>query len=143
MGLDIGAARRQRGGNAMNTLFDGAIVDLKAFVPAKDPARSRRFYADLGFTLNWANDEIAEFQIGAFRFLLQSFHAPGHADNFMMSLTVADADAWWEHIQARDLVTKYPGIIARPPARQPWGLRVLMLSDPGGVLWHIVEQPKP
>ena len=103
---------------------------------------SRRFYSELGFTQNWANDQIAEFQIGSFRFLLQSFYAKGHADNFVMSLTVANCDEWWKHIEAIKLKEKYPGIMAKPPTVQPWGLRVLFLSDPGGVLWHIVERPK-
>jgi hypothetical protein len=126
----------------MNITDTETIVDLKAFVPAKDPTLSRQFYVDLGFKQNWANDEIAEFQIGSFRFLLQKFYAKGHADNFMMSLIVADCDAWWKHIESIKLKERYPGIMAKPPAMQPWGLRVLFLSDPGGVLWHIVEQPK-
>jgi hypothetical protein len=28
------------------------------------------------FAVNWSNDEIAELQIGAFRFLLQKFYVP-------------------------------------------------------------------
>jgi uncharacterized glyoxalase superfamily protein PhnB len=31
---------------------------------------------------------------------------------------------------------------AKPPALQPWGLRVLYLTDPTGVLWHIAEERK-
>jgi hypothetical protein len=122
----------------MNGIDGESIVDLKAFVPAKNAAVSRQFYSDLGFKQNWANDQIPEFQIGSFRFLLQNFYAKGHADNFMMSLTVADCDVWWKHIQTIKLTEKYSGITAKPPAMQPWGLRVLFLSDPGGVLWHIV-----
>jgi len=26
---------------------------------------------------------------------------------------------------------------------QPWGIRVLYLSDPSGVLWHITDARKP
>ncbi len=126
----------------MNSLLNNAIVDLKAFVPAKDPVVSRQFYSDLGFTQNWANAQIAEFKIGSFRFFLQNFYAKGHAENFMMSLTVANCDEWWKHIETIKLRDKYPGIVAKAPAMQPWGLRVLFLSDPGGVLWHIVEPPK-
>jgi len=127
---------------AMNSINHESIVDLKAFVPAKDPTVSRQFYTDLGFKQNWVNDQIAEFQIGSFRFLLQNFYAKGYAENFMMSLTVEDLDEWWNHIQALKLTEKYPGILAKPPAMQPWGLRVLFLSDPGGILWHIVERSK-
>ncbi|MGH9761038.1 MAG: glyoxalase, partial [Blastocatellia bacterium] len=104
---------------------DKSIIDLKAFVPAKDSAISRQFYVDLGFTQNWANDEIAEFQIGAFRFLLQTFYVKEHAGNFMMNLAVEDADLWWKHIKEINLTEKYPGIMAKPPTMQPWGLRVL------------------
>ncbi len=117
------------------------VTDLRAFVPAKDLELSASFYADLGFTVNWRNNEIAEIQIGAFRFLLQKFFVAAHAENFMMSLSVEDADAWWEHIQRREITTKYPGIMAKPPAMQPWGIRVLYLSDPTGVLWHITDTP--
>ena len=124
----------------MKSIDDKSILDLKPFVPAKDAAISRKFYTDLGFNQNWANDQIAEFQIGAFRFLLQNFHAKGHAENFMMHLTVADADGWWQHIQTIKLSERYPGILLKPPAMQPWGLRVLFLGDPNGVLWHIAER---
>jgi len=118
------------------------VTDLKAFVPAKDPELSKRFYTDLGFTINWSNPEIAELQIGSFRFLLQTFYVPEHAGNFVMSLSVEDADVWWDHIQLREFTKKYPGIMCRPPAMQPWGIRVLYLSDPTGVLWHITDMRK-
>jgi uncharacterized glyoxalase superfamily protein PhnB len=123
----------------MNT-GDMSVIDLKAFVPTKDLTLSRQFYTDLGFKLNWGNDQIAEFQVGSLRFLLQPFYVQQHAENFMMHLTVRDADAWWKHINEIGLAKKYPGIVAKPPAMQPWGLRVLYLSDPTGVLWHIAEQ---
>ena len=77
-------------------MIPSPVTDLKTFVPAKDAALSRKFYADLGFTINWSNDQIAELQIGSFRFLLQTFYVAEHAGNFMMSLAVEDADAWWE-----------------------------------------------
>ena len=116
------------------------VIDLKAFVPAKDFALSKRFYVDLGFTENFANREVAEFQMGGFRFLLQNFYAKGHAENFMMQLMVDDANAWWTHIQAVKLTEKYQLYMAKPPERQPWGLRVLYLTDPTGVLWHIADR---
>lgn len=118
------------------------ITDLKTFVPSRDIELSKRFYLDLGFMINWSNEEIAELQIGAFRFLLQRFYVKEHAGNFMMSLGVEDADAWWEQIERLDLVRKYPGIMCKAPAMQPWGIRVLYLSDPTGVLWHITDTRK-
>lgn len=119
------------------------VLDIKAFVPAKDLARSIQFYSDLGFKANWSYQDAAEMEIGSFRFLLQRFYVEQHASNFMMSLNVEDPDEWWRHIERIGLKEKYPGIMARPPEMQPWGLRVLYLSDPTGVLWHIAEQPRP
>jgi hypothetical protein len=43
-----------------------SVTDLKAFVPAKDFALAKQFYVDIGFTLLWAGDDVAEFQIGQF-----------------------------------------------------------------------------
>jgi catechol 2,3-dioxygenase-like lactoylglutathione lyase family enzyme len=118
------------------------VIDLKAFVPAKDADVSKRFYTDLGFTINWSDAQIAEIQIGAFRFLLQTFYVAEHAGNFMMSLQVENADVWWQHIEQVELTQKYPGIVCKAPQMQPWGLRVLYLSDPAGVLWHITDMRK-
>jgi uncharacterized glyoxalase superfamily protein PhnB len=123
-------------------MLPSPVTDMKTFVPAKDSELARRFYLDLGFTINWSNAEIAELQIGAYRFLLQTFYVAEHAGNFMMSLQVEDADAWWEHIERIGLAKKYPDIMCKPPTMQPWGIRVLYLSDPTGVLWHISDTRK-
>ncbi|HEY4051939.1 MAG TPA: VOC family protein [Acidobacteriaceae bacterium] len=123
-------------------MLPSSVTDLKAFVPAKDPECSKKFYVDLGFAINWSNEQIAELQIGSFRFLLQTFYVAQHAGNFMMSLGVEDAGAWWEHITRLEFTKKYPGIMCKPPQMQPWGIRVLYLSDPTGVLWHITDMRK-
>ncbi len=121
-------------------MVPNGVLDLRAFVPAKNHALSIQFYSDLGFTLNWSNEQIAEFQVGSYRFLLQNFHVEQHTANFMMHLLVEDADVWWTHITEMNLPQKYAGIMANPPTMQPWGLRVLYLSDPSGVLWHIADR---
>jgi len=81
-------------------------------VPGKDLDVSKAFYTDLGFTINGSDDEIAELQISCFRFLLQKFFVAQHAGNFMMGLSVDDADAWWEYIQKKEFCKKYPGVTA-------------------------------
>ncbi len=118
------------------------VVELNAFVPAKDLTVSKQFYSELGFTLVWCNDDIAQFQIGSYTFLLQKFYVPEHANNFMMALQVEDADAWWEHIKALGLKEKYKLHMVKPPEMQPWGIRVLYISDPAGILWHIQDGKK-
>jgi hypothetical protein len=116
-----------------------SVKDLKVFLPAENYVLAKQFYLDLGFTMVWGSDELACFQVGEFRFLLQNYYVKDWAGNFMMHLMVQDADDWWKHIQDIKLADKYPGIMANPPALQPWGLRVLYLSDPSGVLWHIAD----
>jgi uncharacterized glyoxalase superfamily protein PhnB len=117
------------------------ILKMMAFVPAEDYELSRRFYRDLGFHENWGDDQICEFDLQGYRFLLQKFYVKDHAGNFMMHLMVEDANKWWEHIQNIGLAESYDLAVVRPPALQPWGLRVLYLSDPSGVLWHIADRP--
>jgi predicted lactoylglutathione lyase len=123
-------------------MLPSPVTNLMPFVPARDYELAKQFYTDLGFKINFTNQQISELQIGAFRFLLQPFYVADHAGNFMMSLAVENADAWWEHVQRVKLTEKYPGIMCKAPAMQPWGLRVLYLSDPSGVLWHIKDNGK-
>jgi uncharacterized glyoxalase superfamily protein PhnB len=118
------------------------VLDLKAFVPARDYDLSKRFYLDLGFRENWGDDQICELEIDGYRFLLQNFYDKKQAENFMMSLMVENADAWWDHINNIGLLNKYELYMAKPPELQPWGLRVLYLTDPTGVLWHISDRHK-
>ena len=98
-------------------MYPSPVTDLRTFVPAKDAELSKRFYTDLGFTINWSDEQIAELQIGSFRFLLQTFYVAEHAGNFMMSLSVENADAWWEHIQRKELakIGSNPNILTLPP----------------------------
>ncbi|HEY5810814.1 MAG TPA: VOC family protein [Povalibacter sp.] len=117
------------------------VLDLRSFVPARDFSLSREFYLELGFTEKWGNDEVCELELAGHRFLLQNFYVKEHADNFMMHLMVENADEWWEQIESLGLAKKYKLYMAKPPELQPWGLRVLFLTDPTGVLWHIADRP--
>jgi catechol 2,3-dioxygenase-like lactoylglutathione lyase family enzyme len=117
------------------------VVEIKAFVPARDFALSKQFYEDLGFTIAWSNDDLAYVRYETASFLLQNFYVSEHASNFMMHLLVEDVDAWWRQVQSRGLQSKYQ-IMLEPPADRPWGLRDFVITDPTGVLWRI-GQNKP
>ena len=41
------------------------VLNMAAFVPAKDYELSRRFYSDLGFHENWGNDQACELELEA------------------------------------------------------------------------------
>ena len=120
----------------MDPVSSLTTVEVKAFVPAKDFALSKRFYQDLGFELAWSDDHLAYLRHGNSSFLLQDFYEPVHAGNFMMHLLVKDVDAWWRHVEAQGLAAKY-GVQAEPPEDRPWGIRDFILVDPTGVLWRI------
>jgi uncharacterized glyoxalase superfamily protein PhnB len=111
-------------------------VEIKAFVPAQDFALSKQFYQDIGFEIVWSSEILAHIRHGNSSFLLQKFYVKEHAENFMMHMIVEDVDAWWRHVETRDIASKY-GIKADPPEDRPWGLRDFILVDPTGILWRI------
>lgn len=113
-------------------------IEIKAFLPAKDYALCRRFYADLGFTEASENEGVAYFHHGDVSFLLQDFHPDGFASNLMMHLLVEDVDAWWEHVRATGIAQTY-GVRVGAVELQPWGMRDFVLFDPSGVLWRIAQ----
>jgi catechol 2,3-dioxygenase-like lactoylglutathione lyase family enzyme len=112
---------------------------IRPFVPAKDYEQSKRFYETLGFE-KVLDDEVAIFKIGSGGFILQNYYQKDWAENFMMQLMVDDLDAWWAHIESLDLPTKFSVAPPKPPAMQPWGLRIAYVVDPSGVLWHVTQK---
>ena len=114
------------------------VLGLQPFVPARDFALSKRFYQALGFAVTFENDQIAILKLDGFSFILQNYYQENC--HFMMQLMVDDLDSWWKHIQALDLVITFGVESPRPPAMQPWGLRVGYVYDPSGVLWHVAER---
>ena len=115
---------------------DLETVEIKAFVPARDFALSKQFYEDLGFEVAWSDDQLAYLHHENCSFLLQNFYKKEHADNFMMHMLVTDVDAWWRHVEAKGIASKY-NIKAEPPEDRPWRIRDFILIDPTGVLWRI------
>ncbi|MFT3745300.1 MAG: VOC family protein [Pyrinomonadaceae bacterium] len=122
----------------MNSILTGT-ERMRAFVPAQDFELSKRFYEALGFE-KVLDSEVAIFNVGSGGFILQRYYQKGWAENFMMQLMVDDLDAWWEHIVSLDLPTNFGVSAPKPPAIQPWGLRIAYVVDPSGVLWHIAER---
>ena len=110
----------------------------RPFLPTRDFEASKAFYEALGFEKLF-DGEVAIFRIGATSFILQRYFQQQWAENFMMQLMVYDLDAWWAHVAALDLPGRFGVPQPRPPALQPWGLRVAYVVDPAGVLWHIAE----
>lgn len=113
-----------------------ATVEMKAFLPARDFAQSKAFYAKLGFNIPWSSDDLAYVHYGNTSFLLQAFYVPEHAGNFMMHLLVENVDDWHAHVLASGVVEEF-GVRVDEPRDRPWRIRDFPLSDPTGVLWRI------
>jgi len=119
-----------------------SVKAMRPFVPAKDFAISKQFYADLGFRVEPLGDALAAMHLGPHSFLLQDFYVEEWAANFMMHMMVDDLDGWWQHLTALDLVSRYGVRSPRAPKLENWGLNVAYLFDPAGVLWHIAALPE-
>jgi catechol 2,3-dioxygenase-like lactoylglutathione lyase family enzyme len=111
----------------------------RPFLPTKDFDASRAFYETLGFKKVF-DGQVAIFDVGATSFILQDYYVKTWAENTMMQLVVDDLDAWWAHLVSLDLPSKFNVQPPKPPAMQPWGMRVAYVFDPCGVLWHVAER---
>src|SRR5689334_10153181 len=112
---------------------------VRPFMPARDFDLSKRFYEALGFE-KVLDGEVAIFNAGSGGFVLQRYFQEDWANNFMMQLMVDDLDLWWAHVESLDLPNRFGVPAPKPPALQPWGLRVAYVVDPSGVLWHIAQR---
>ena len=113
-----------------------AVVEVKAFVPAKNFALSMEFYYALGFTRASVFEDIAYFHCGESSFLLQDFFVQEHAANYQMHLLVENADAW--HEKAKEVAARF-NVKVGEPQNQSWAMRDFTLFDPSGVLWRIAQ----
>ncbi len=112
------------------------VVEIKAFVPAKDFGLSKQFYTDIGCELKWSDESMAYFVAGNSSFFLQNSYVEDHANNFMMHLLVEDADSWWQRVADSNVASKY-GVRVSKPADREWGMRDFTMHDPTGVLWRV------
>jgi catechol 2,3-dioxygenase-like lactoylglutathione lyase family enzyme len=112
---------------------------VRAFLPCKDFDTSRRFYEALGFE-KVLDSEVAIFNAGSGGVILQRYFQKDWAENTMLQLMVDDLDAWWDHISGLDLPGRFGVQPPKPPAVQSWGLRVVFVFDPSGVLWHVCQR---
>ena len=126
----------------MDDLIKG-IRAFRPFLPAKDYRTSLAYYEALGFHAYPLGETMAELSLGDHTVLLQGFYVKELAENFVMHVLVDDVQAWWRHVQALDLPGRFGVFPSNPPRDEPWGLTVLYLTDPAGVLWHFAEPTDP
>lgn len=118
-----------------------SVKDVKVFVPAKDFKQSLGFYQALGWQANFVADDggLAELELGGCRFFLQNFYSKELAENFMLYLSIEDAEAWWERVSAVINSGLYGGARVAKPKEEAYGALVTYVWDPSGVLLHFAQ----
>jgi hypothetical protein len=120
----------------------GLVAEIRAFrpfLPAKEFETSLRFYKAIGFEAYPLGETFAELSLGTHAFLLQGHYVKEWAENVMMHVLVKDVDAWWRHIDSLALARQFDVPPPAPPKVEPWGLTVVYVFDPSGVLWHFAQ----
>lgn len=111
---------------------------LKPFVPSgNDFEKSKQFFVELGFTIAWEGGGYAGFKKDECEFILQEYDNKEFAENFMISVSIDNADEFWKEINDKNLVEKF-GIKLTTPQNQPYG-REVNIIDCAGVCWHFVQ----
>ena len=114
--------------------------DIRAFVPAKDFALSKRFYAALGWETRDVGPGLALVRLDdGQHFYIQDYYVKDVAENSMLHVTVEDAQAWHAHVASMLRGGDFPGARVQEPSRQPYSASVVFLHDPTGVLLHLCE----
>jgi catechol 2,3-dioxygenase-like lactoylglutathione lyase family enzyme len=114
--------------------------DIRSFIPARDFALSKRFYAALGWDTEDVGPGLALVRLGDRQnFYIQDYYVKEVAENCMLHVTVEDAQAWHLHVAAALDGGSFPGARVQPPARQPYGASVVFVHDPTGVLLHLCQ----
>jgi hypothetical protein len=115
------------------------FLSLEPFVPSgADFNKAKNFFLALGFTINWDVGDYIGFQKNECRFILQHYDKKEFAENFMISVKVADIDAFELELQHKQIAENF-GVKISKILQQPYG-RELNIIDPAGVCWHFVAQ---
>jgi hypothetical protein len=122
--------------------FNSLVAEIRAFrpfLPAREFETSLRFYKAIGFEVHPLGEALAELNLGTHAFLLQGHYVREWAENTVMHVLVEDVDAWWRHIDSLGLGRQFDVSPPAPPRVEPWGLTVVYVFDPSGVLWHFAQ----
>lgn len=114
------------------------FLSLQPFVPSgKNYEGSKHFFQELGFEIKWDAGDYAGFENNGCKFILQNYYQPDFAENFMLSVGIENAEAFWKEVTDKKLPEKF-GIRISKPTKQPYGIEVNII-DIAGVCWHFVQ----
>ena len=114
------------------------FLSLEPFVPSGSHYESaKQFFQELGFTINWDAGDYVGFERDGCKFILQNYNNKSFAENFMLTIKVADAEEFYKEVKEKRLEEKFAVRISKPTI-QPYGKEVNVI-DMAGVCWHFVE----
>ena len=115
------------------------FLSLEPFVPSGSNFEdSKQFFVELGFIVNWDAGDYIGFEKDGCKFILQKYNNREFAENFMVSVSIINAQEFWNEVNEKQLPQKF-GIKLGNPTKQPYGKEVSII-DLAGVCWHFVEQ---
>jgi uncharacterized glyoxalase superfamily protein PhnB len=114
--------------------------DVRVWIPARDFSMSHAFYNALGWSTAWTDGGgLAQLELAGYRFMLQDFYVEQWAHNSMVTVDVADANAWYAHAAAVIADGSFGDARVAPPQEQDFGAVVTYVWDPSGVLLHFTQ----
>jgi predicted lactoylglutathione lyase len=114
------------------------FLSLEPFVPSgSNFQQSKEFFVALGFTINWDGGDYIGFEKDGCKFILQKYDVKDFAENFMISVSIDNAQKFWDEVNDKQLIQKF-GIRITKPKQQPYGIEVNVI-DLAGVCWHFVQ----
>ncbi len=115
------------------------FLSLEPFVPSGNNFEgSKQFFQELGFSINWDAGDYIGFERDGCKFILQKYNNKGFAENFMVSVSVSNAEEFWNYVNEKQLQQRF-GIHLGEPTEMPYGKEVNII-DLAGACWHFVEQ---
>ena len=115
------------------------FLSLQPFVPSGSNFEgSKQFFRELGFNLSWDEGDYAGFENNSCKFILQRYDQKDFAENFMLTVGVANVDEFRTEVIEKQLPQKF-GIRIGKISDMPYG-REVNIIDIAGVCWHFVQQ---
>ncbi|HKJ16502.1 MAG TPA: glyoxalase [Xanthomonadales bacterium] len=108
-------------------------------MPAKDFEISKAFYLALGWKQTWGDSHLAVMENANQRFYLQNYYVREWAENFMLHVSVEDAESWKQHVTKLMSEKEFSGVRVDGPKQEEYGALVTYVWDPSGVLIHFAQ----
>lgn len=120
-------------------MSDKKVLDLRAFIGAKDYAMSLDFYCEMGWRAAYRGSDISLLQLDDHRFYLQNYYHREWCHNTMLHISVPSAQYWFDNASSLINSGSYGEARVQAPQRQDYGALVTFVWDPCGVLLHFAE----